>query len=98
MTSERLEEMANILIKDQNVARELLTKSPEEALAWFKAQGFDCTMDDVMAFAEKINVLIAAKENGELGEADLENVAGGGSGWIFAAGVIVGVAMCCAPW
>ncbi len=100
MTNERLEEISEALMKDQDKAKELLMKTPEESLAWFNAQGYDFTMDEIKEFAERLNVLVQAKNSGELDEASLEDVAGGRCySWSPpVAAILIGVAIVTCPW
>ena len=89
MTTERVNEISEFLAKDLGKAKELLALSPEEAAAKISAEGFAVTAADLIAYSDEVRS-IAVKE-GELGEGDLENVAGGiAASTIILGGMVVG--------
>ncbi len=73
MTTEQLEKLKEYL-SDENKAKELLAlETAEELRSKCAENGIDISIADI----EKIKALAAKREDGELSEEDLENVAGG---------------------
>lgn len=78
LTNERAEMLANYLMGDSDRAKELLAKSPEDAMKEINADGNDFTVDEIVAFGEQVKSVMAnANEKGELAESALDNVSGG---------------------
>ena len=61
------------LLKDEENAKEVFGKSPEEAQVNLKARGLDFTVEELKELAEKA----VAGADGELDENSLDDVAGG---------------------
>lgn len=74
MNENRFNEIAAAIGTDEDRAREIAAMSLEEAHAYFEANGYSFTEEELSAFAE---VVRAAAKGGELKEDELENVAGG---------------------
>lgn len=90
MTENRMNEIANELNKDEKRAADLLAMEPAEAAASLTAAGFTVTAEELVEFGEKIKAI--ASQDGELDDADLDNVAGGSvAGAVFVVGVIGGM-------
>ena len=85
MTNQRLEEMSEVLMKDEAYLKEIPSKTADEVADWFKAQGFETSAAEVEEYLAKVNAL--ARD--ELSEDDAELVAGGGLGSIWRAVVKV---------
>ena len=76
VNNEKLEALAAYLSENEVKGEELLSLPAAEACAKINAEGYDFTAEDLVAFAE-IAEKIAAQQEGELDESDLDNVAGG---------------------
>ena len=76
MTTERINEISSYLAKDVEATKKLLDMDPADAAAKLVEEGFAVTADELIAYGDALKELGASKE-GELDEADLENVAGG---------------------
>ena len=63
-----------VIASDALKAEFLALKTPEDIVAFAKKNGCDVTLEDIKAFFEE-----KQKVDGELGEAELEQVAGGKS-------------------
>lgn len=75
ITNERVEMLANALMKDVDFANEIIEMEAEEAVEALKAKGFDFTADELAAFAEDLAAYLT--ENDQLSEDDLDDVSGG---------------------
>ena len=75
ITTERVEKLGNYLKADPVRAKALLEMDAEAALEKINADGNDFTVEELKAFDELM--VNAAADNGELGENELETVAGG---------------------
>ena len=89
MTNQRLEEMSEVLMKDEAYLKEIPSKTADKIADWFKAQGFETSAAEVEEYLVKINALAKAQESDELSEDNAELVAGGGLGSIWRAVVNV---------
>lgn len=81
MTEERLNEIAQAIGADEARAKALFELSPEAAAEKLTKEGFAVTADELIAFGKEAKKALS-KVEGELGENDLENVAGGLKLWI----------------
>ena len=63
------------LLANEEVAKEFFSKeSPEEAQAFLKEKGVEVSLDEM----KELGAALEKTQDGELGDEDLENVAGGG--------------------
>ena len=63
------------LLANEEVAKEFFSKeSPEEAQAFLKEKGVEVSLDEM----KELGAALEKAQYGELGDEDLENVAGGG--------------------
>ena len=92
LTSDRANNLANYLMSNPELSKELLESTPEEALKRINAAGHDFTLEEILQFGQQLREAVS----GELSEDSLEEVAGGGLGGTFVAGFLVGVAIGCA--
>lgn len=76
VNNEKLEVLAAYLNDNEVKGEELLSLPAEEACAKINAEGYDFATEDLVAFAEIVEKL-AAQQEGELDESDLDDVAGG---------------------
>ena len=75
ITDARVEMLAHALMKDMEFTKEIAEMEAEDAAKALQEKGFDFTAEELCAFVDDLNAFIA--ENEQLGEADLDNVAGG---------------------
>ena len=78
MTIQRIEELSEVLMKDEAYLKEILSKTADEIADWFKAQGCETSAAEVEEYLAKVKALAEAQESDELSEEDAELVAGGG--------------------
>ncbi|MBQ9252450.1 MAG: hypothetical protein IJ188_07435 [Clostridia bacterium] len=71
----RAEVIGKFLTDDPERANEILSLTPEEATEKINSFGFDFTVAELEEFGK--NLKAAAQNGGEIGEEELENVAGG---------------------
>ena len=63
------------VLANEEVAKEFFSKeSPEEAQAFLKEKGVEVSLDEM----KELGAALEKAQDGELGDEDLENVAGGG--------------------
>lgn len=87
----RVNAIAAAMSADETKVAALLDMSPEAAAAEFKAQGYDFTAEELVAFAKYIQDNAG---NGEIDEDQLDQVAGGSVATaVFVGGVIVGMVL-----
>jgi len=86
------------LFNDKEFLKKVLPMKPEEAQKEFEANGSDITVEDLRELGNLIN----KATNNELGEDDLENIAGGCWQDIkdMAKGIAIGIAIVgiCTGW
>ena len=75
LSLERKNAITAYLIEDEERAKELFNMMPEEAVAKMNADGYDFNLDEVREYGEQLKA--AAQSEGELNEAELDNVSGG---------------------
>ncbi|MBE6813654.1 MAG: hypothetical protein E7523_12355 [Ruminococcaceae bacterium] len=75
ITNERIELLANTLMKDADFANEIVEMEAEDAVKALNAKGFDFTAEELAAFAEDLCAFLA--ENDQLDESALDDVTGG---------------------
>lgn len=103
MTQERAEKLTEFLTADAARARKLFALDANEAVSAINDSGYDFTVDELNEYCAAFKSAFA-RENGELAEDELEDVAGGvlitmTAGTVlalagcFAGGVGVGVAL-----
>ena len=76
MNENRFNEIAAAIGTDEEKIREIAAMSLEEAQAYFTANGYSFTNEELTAFAETVTALVK-NQKGEMNEGELENVAGG---------------------
>lgn len=74
MIKERIQAIAQILEKDDEQRKALLDMEPAVAAEELRKQGYDFTADELIEFGK---LVVSSTNEGELDEAQLENVAGG---------------------
>ena len=99
MTSERINEISQYLAKDLEGTKALLDMDASDAAAKLSAGGFAVTAEELIGYGEEIKKIAGADENGELGENDLVNVAGGvATATLIIVGLVAGYAMAKGKW
>lgn len=99
LTVERAEQLVKYLNEDQERATELMNMPADEAVVKINADGYDFTVEEIVAFGQELqSVMKAANEDGELDADALDNVSGGLviSGTVAAALIGGGITMFCA--
>lgn len=76
ITKEKIEALAKYMGENEERAEMLMALSASEACAKINADGYDFTAEELAEFAQGI-VKSAVVKEGELGESDLDEVAGG---------------------
>ena len=91
---DRKQQFYEVAFKDEETAKSLLEKSPEEVSAYMKTQGYEYSVEEIKAIGAELKAMADKQPEGELDEDALENVAGGmlGTAMVFAAGFVAGVA------
>lgn len=90
MTQERMNALGSALcMLDQEQIKSLLEKTPAEAQAYFAANGYDFTVEEVETFGKEMLKLAQAANGAELSADELEAVAGGKGE--FVAGIVLGM-------
>ena len=89
MSIERKEQFFRVVFKDEEAARELMAKTPEEVSKYMAEQGYSYSVDEIKTYGEELMAKIESYKLGELNEAELDDVAGGKGE--FKAGVAVGM-------
>lgn len=88
---EKLTKLQAKIEGDQTFAEKLIAlETPEEVQNLLKAEGLDFTFEDINMLREALLKTLSKGENGELSDADLEEVAGG-----FAVLTLIGVIAGC---
>lgn len=90
LTVERAETLTNFLKSDPARTEMLFGLESEEALKSINANGFDFTIDELNEYCAEFKKVMVQGE-GELDEAQLENVAGG---LVLTGAMVVGLAAC----
>lgn len=86
----KIEEISKVIMDNQSEAKELFSKTPEEALKFMSEKGYDFTIEEIKEYGEMIAKMAKEQPNGELSVDDLDNVAGGKGGNVAA---VVGIAL-----
>ncbi len=81
-------ERIELLLKDETFVKRIVQMTPEEVEKEFAAAGVDISAEEIIQAGQYINSIL--KEDGELSEEALENVAGGGKVKSFISGMVVG--------
>lgn len=81
-------EKIELLLKNEEFVKRIVQMTPEEVQKEFEAAGVAISVEEIVQAGKYINSII--KEDGELDENALENVAGGGKVGSFVAGMIAG--------
>ncbi len=74
MKETRMNEIAAAFGTDEEKIKEIAGKSLDEALEYFRSNGYDFTKDELTEFAKTIEEM---SKSGELSEKELEGAAGG---------------------
>jgi predicted ribosomally synthesized peptide with nif11-like leader len=75
---ERLLQLKDKVEADQSLGEKLFAlETPEEVQSFLQAEGLEFTIDEIMTLREALVKALEKKENGELSDEDLEEVAGG---------------------
>jgi predicted ribosomally synthesized peptide with nif11-like leader len=75
---ERLTQLQAKLEGDPALGEKLFAlETPEEVQSFLKAEGLEFTIEEIMTLREALVKALEKKENGELSDEDLEEVAGG---------------------
>ena len=92
MTNERAEVISQALMSDESQIKALFELEPEEAAKKLAEKGYDFTAEELVEYGEVLDREKKEQENanGELDEAALSEVAGGGVVCVALAGVAVG--------
>lgn len=86
----RINEIAGAFGTNEEQVKELFNLPVEEAVAQFKAKGYDFSVEELEAFAEHLKGMVAQGE--ELDEDALTNVSGGSvTACVFLIGVLGGM-------
>ena len=98
MTNSRINEISEFLAKDVEETKKLLDMDPYAAAVKLGEQGFEVSGDELIEYGEELKK-IGSNVEGELGEGDLENVAGGiGFSTCLLIGIVAGYAMSKGKW
>lgn len=90
ITDARINEIAVALGTDEEQIKAMFNLSAVEAVAQFKAKGYDFTIEELEAFATHLRNMLT--QNDELDENALDNVSGGSvTACIFLCGVLGGM-------
>ena len=84
MDQERMLKLGELLNEDAAFTEEILQKSPDEAVAILNAKGYDFTKEELIAFGEAL--VSVCKGEGELNDAELDEVTGGATDWRYVVG------------
>lgn len=76
------------LLKNEEFLKMIIAMNPEEAQKAFAAKGVDLSIDEITSAGDIINTVL--QNDGELNEAALAAVAGGGKVGSFLAGFVIG--------
>ena len=75
---DRKQQFYEVAFKDEQTAKSLLEKSPEEVRDYMKEQGYDYSIGEIQAIAKELKSMAnKQQQEGELDEDALEDVAGG---------------------
>lgn len=89
MSMERKQQFYEVAFKDEETAKDLMAKTPEEVSAYMTEQGYTYSADEIRAYGAELKEKLDALKAGELDEAALDDVAGGKGE--FTAGVALGM-------
>ena len=74
---DRKQQFYEVAFKDEETAKSLLEKSPEEVSAYMKTQGYEYSVEEIKAIGAELKAMADKQAEGELDEDALEDVAGG---------------------
>lgn len=74
LTQERADIISKYLEADEENAKAVLALDPEQAAAKINQEGYDFTVDEIVAYGNALKLALA---DGELKDDELDNVAGG---------------------
>ena len=74
---DRKQQFYEVAFKDEETAKSLLEKSPEEVSAYMKTQGYEYSVEEIKAIGAELKAMADKQTEGELDEEALEDVAGG---------------------
>ena len=86
------------IFENEELTKKLIAQTPEEVQKTLAEAGYEVTADEILAVGNEINAAVKKAAATELGEADLDEVAGGAYnfktgfvvGAVVAAGIILG--------
>lgn len=94
MENARMKQFFETVLKDEETAKALMAKTPEEVSAYCAEQGLTYSAEEIKEYGAELQKKIDAVNSGELEESALEDVSGGkgefGAGVAF--GMLIGVA------
>jgi len=86
---DRKQQFYAVAFKDEQTAKSLMAKSPEEVSAYMKERGYEYSVEEIKAIGRDLKAMVDKQADGELDEDALEDVAGGVVGWVIA-GLVAG--------
>lgn len=87
----------NEVFENDELAKQIISLQPAEAQKVLAENGFNFTIEEILAKGEELNEFIKKMNSGEINEEALDQVSGGCK-WCFAAGVAIGVTAYILPW
>ena len=84
---DRKQQFYEVAFKDEETAKSLLEKSPEEVSAYMKTQGYEYSVEEIKAIGAELKAMADKQAEGELDEDALEDVAGGSVALAMAVGI-----------